>query len=211
MKKIFTLLLGCAAFLTTSAQDFEVKYYGNKVENGDTVEFLAKKVDMGVSAWYEVETGEELSVVNLTDEDLGGVCYGYVEEDNAKGYQFQICMGGGCQGFKDNQIEKSFMIAPKTSAGTMLGFRMGQEGTTLVTLRLVILDEEFIVYVKGVRDDAQIAGVEGVNNVPANDTYDVFDLNGRLQQHAVSSVNTLNKGIYLLRNARGEVKKVMVK
>ena len=51
MKKIFTLLLGCAAFLTTSAQDFEVKYYGNKVENGDTVEFLAKKVDMGVSAW----------------------------------------------------------------------------------------------------------------------------------------------------------------
>ena len=211
MKKIFTLLLGCAAFLTTSAQDFEVKYYGNKVENGDTVEFLAKKVDMGVVAWYEVETGEELSVVNLTDEDLGGVCYGYVEEDNAKGNQFKICMGGECQGFKDNQIEKSFMIAPKTSAGTMLGFRMGQEGTILVTLRLVILDEEFIVYVKGVRDDEKAAGIEQVDGTNANTACDVFDMNGRLQQRGVTSANELGKGLHILRNAKGEVKKLMVR
>lgn len=211
MKKIFTLLLGCAALLTVQAQNFEVRYHGNRVADGDTVTFIPKKVDMGIAAFYEVETGEELSVVNLTDEDLGGTCYAAVDDDKANGSQFQICMGGTCQGFMQNKIEKSFMIAPSDSVGTMLGFRMGKEGTILVAIRLVILEEEFTVFVKGVRDDAQIAGVEGVNNVPANDTYDVFDLNGRLQQHAVSSVNTLNKGIYLLRNARGEVKKVMVK
>lgn len=205
MKKLFTLVVALGAFVALHAQNFEIRYKGQAVKDGDVVTFTPDKV----GSRYEIETGEELSVYNLTDEDLGGTCSVEIMENSANSEKFQICMGGTCSAFSTVTYDKNFMIAPSESAGTQLGFRMKEYGTTTVNLTFYILDDEFTVTVKCVHADPN--GIESVGADARSEVYDAYDAAGRLCQRNVQGADALGHGLYLLRGHNGDFKKVYVK
>lgn len=205
MKRLFTLAVALGAFVALNAQSFEVRYNGQPVKDGDVVTFTPEKV----GSRYEIETGTALSVYNLTDEDLGGTCHVEIVENSAASEKFQICMGGTCSAFSTVVYDKDFMVSPESAAGTQLGFRMKQYGTTTVNLTFSILDQEFTVTVKAVHADP--AGIESAGTDSQTRSCDAYDATGRLVRRNVQGAGALPRGLYLLRSRGGECRKVFVR
>lgn len=97
------MLLNIYSFMCLSAQTFEFRMNGEKVEEGATVTFNGTKHI--IKPQYEYKTKDILSLHNLTANDIKYSAEIVVLENTMEAFGVQICMGGQCNVFDGNTFK----------------------------------------------------------------------------------------------------------
>lgn len=111
MKKIFTLAAVLLATSTSIAQNFNVTWFGEEVNNGETVTIKAIEEDFGfilVEAKSNPTLNTGLLINNLLGNNQDFMVSVRVTEASVTGYGLQLCCGGNCMRIENGSVTKTF-------------------------------------------------------------------------------------------------------
>lgn len=202
MKKLFTLAIALlAAHLTGNAQDFEFKYQGLPIENGDTLSISAETDIFGeLSCETNGAKGKNgLVIAGKDGATVSGKAHLSILQHTFKAVTLQWCMSGSCVPMnKVSEMDKDFsgnVVQVEFDA-----FTIQKTGFLLASLTATTSNQTSTIYIEF--SNGEHANVNSV--VSSNTVFDVYDVSGHLilQQANASARSQLRQGIYLMKNGK---------
>lgn len=211
MKKIFTsVLFAMCAFIGLSAQSFEFRMNGEKVEDGATVTFNGTKHI--IKPQYEYKTKDILSLHNLTANAIKYSAEIVILENTMEAFGVQICLGGQCNVFDGNTFSYTAIesLPANGSAATLFdAYSKLTSGHMLTKLTVTAGLESHSVMIRF--EYADPAGISAIQT--AGGVVDVYNVAGNLvkSNYDVNNIKNLARGLYIIRGKNTKAHKIVVK
>lgn len=207
MRKIYLIALFALVSLCNGfAQKLQITNGEEVLSEGETVVFPAMKNPF--FGRFECNASA-IGVKNLSSESISCTTTYYHESGDMTYSGMQTCQGGLCSNFDYFPYTKSYSVNAGENSSLQYEFTPKKYGE--LTVRVVVNggDESHTVYLKFVYSDP--TGIEDIK-VASTKSYDVYDMNGRCLSSNVENLNSLTKGLYIVRdNSNGKIQKVILR
>lgn len=222
MKLRLLVLIGLLTSLLVSAQaqtsNNDVAFVdaqGKVIPNGTTVVLNAVKDAMFPPGWKEI--AGEVYIKNTSDKDLTVTLFSRinsVDEGNVT-----VCALAGCtplDGDNSTEIGSQPLLAGSERESIAIEHTYEHSEKGSITLKLTIKESDSEQQIEGLSitikfdtDPTAIAGVASQKGL----TYDVFNMQGTLLYRQLTSLSSLPKGIYILKQtgSKKAIKKFVVR
>ena len=207
MRKIYLIALFALVSLCNGfAQKLQITNGEEVLSEGETVVFPAMKNPF--LGRFECNASA-IGVKNLSSESISCTTTYYHESGDMTYSGMQACQGGSCSNFDYFPYTKSYSVNAGEKSSLKYEFTPTKYGE--LTVRVVVNGgaESHTVYLKFVYSDP--TGIDDIKSASTK-SYNVYDMNGRCLSSNVENLNSLTKGLYIVRdNSNGNMQKIILR